>query len=150
MKKCMHKIENMPLQPSSIYSCPWQMSQSAFFFSKTLCVVIFWRETACVSRAREWPQGWQMPGPRAMQNLQMPHPRDWQGGQMPRSGSGGGAGRSWNWLMQYGRLSQSFSFPVPVEGSTSLSRSLCRRNHKEFLAWASRSKKIVSSTCGQV
>ena len=30
MKKCMHKIENMPLQPSSIYSCPWQMSQSAF------------------------------------------------------------------------------------------------------------------------
>ena len=31
MKKCMHKIENMPLQLSSIYSCPWQMSQSVFF-----------------------------------------------------------------------------------------------------------------------
>ena len=24
MKKCMHKIENMPLQPSSIYSCPYR------------------------------------------------------------------------------------------------------------------------------
>ena len=32
----------MPLQPSTIYSCPWQMSQSAFFSSKTFCVVIFW------------------------------------------------------------------------------------------------------------
>ena len=31
MKKCMHKIENKPLQPYSIYFCPWQMSQSAFF-----------------------------------------------------------------------------------------------------------------------
>ena len=29
MKKCMHKIENMPLQTSSIFSCPGQMSQSA-------------------------------------------------------------------------------------------------------------------------
>ena len=25
---------------------------------------------------RKWPRGWQMPGPRAVQNLQMPHPRD--------------------------------------------------------------------------
>ena len=32
----------------------------------------------------------------------MPHPRDWQDGQMPRScPGGGGAGRSWNWLMHY-------------------------------------------------
>ena len=36
---CMHKIENMPLQPSSIFSCPWQMSQCACFPSKILCVV---------------------------------------------------------------------------------------------------------------
>ena len=48
----------------------------------------------------EWPRGWRMSGPRAVQNLQMPHPRDWQGVQMPRS-SGGveGPGRRWNWLM---------------------------------------------------
>ena len=25
-----------------------------------------------MSKAREWPRGWQMPGPRAVQNLQMP------------------------------------------------------------------------------
>ena len=39
----------------------------------------------CVSKAREWPHGWQMPGPCTVQNLQMPHPQDWQGGQMPHS-----------------------------------------------------------------
>ena len=42
-----------------------------------------------MSKAREWPGGWQMPGPRAVQNLQMPHPRDLQGRQMPRSSPGG-------------------------------------------------------------
>ena len=26
-----------------------------------------------MSKAREWPGGWQKPGPRAVQNLQMPH-----------------------------------------------------------------------------
>ena len=48
--------------------------------------------------------GWQMPGPRAVQNLQnklMPHPRDGQGGQMPRSspgaGGGGGGGAQVEW-----------------------------------------------------
>ena len=44
-------------------------------------------------KPREWPRGWRMPGPRAVQNLQMPHPRDWQGVQMPRSSpEGGGLG----------------------------------------------------------
>ena len=60
-----------------------------FFSSKTFFVVIFQWEAACVSKAREWPAGWQMSGPRAVQNLQMPHPRDWQGGKMPRSSPGG-------------------------------------------------------------
>ena len=49
-----------------------------------------------MSKAREWPGRWQMPGPQAVQNLQMPHLRDWQGGQMPHScpvcGGGGGWG----------------------------------------------------------
>ena len=27
-----------------------------------------------MSKARAWPRAWQMPGPRAAQNLQMPHP----------------------------------------------------------------------------
>ena len=43
-----------------------------------------------MSKAREWPWGWQIPGPRAVQILEMPHPRDWQGGQM-----GGGGGGGW-------------------------------------------------------
>ena len=42
-----------------------------------------------MSKAQEWPRGWQMPSPRAAQNLQMSHPRDWQGWQMPRSSPGG-------------------------------------------------------------
>ena len=78
MKKCMHKIENIPLQPSSIYSCPWQMSQSPS------------DRTACVFESSGMARGWQMPSPRAMKNLQMPHPRDWQGGQMPAVARGGG------------------------------------------------------------
>ena len=85
-------MENMPLQTSSIFSRPWQMSQSACFSSKILCVVIVWWETASVSKTRGWPLGWQMPGPRAVQDLQMPHPRDWQGWKMPRSSPGGGEG----------------------------------------------------------
>ena len=48
-----------------------------------------------MSKARGWPRGWQMPAPRAVQNLQIPHPRDSQGGQLPRSAvaRGGGGGR---------------------------------------------------------
>ena len=44
---------------------------------------------------RNGPGGWEMPGPRAVQNLQMPHPRDWQGRQMPRSSPGGGVWGGW-------------------------------------------------------
>ena len=36
MKKCMYKIENMPLKTSSVFSRHWQMSQSACFSSKIL------------------------------------------------------------------------------------------------------------------
>ena len=84
MKKCMHKIKNMPLQSSSIFSCLSQMSQCAFFPGKILCV----------SKARKCVRvkSSQMPGPRGSTNLQMPHSRDWQGGQMPRSSPGGGGG----------------------------------------------------------
>ena len=48
-----------------------------------------------MSKAWEWPRGWQMPNPCEAQNLLMPHPRDCQGGQMPYSspeGEGGGGG----------------------------------------------------------
>ena len=46
-----------------------------------------------MSKARGWLRGWQMPGPRAVQNL-LPHPRDSQGEQLPRSAvARGGEGR---------------------------------------------------------
>ena len=48
------------------------MSQSACFFSKILCLVIFWQEAALVLKARGWPRGCQMPGRRAAQNFHMP------------------------------------------------------------------------------
>ena len=41
-----------------------------------------------MSKAQEWPQGWQMPGPRAVQNLQIPHPGTDEGWQMPCSSLG--------------------------------------------------------------
>ena len=43
-----------------------------------------------MSKAREWPGGWQMPGPRAVQNLQMPHPRTDKAGKCPAVARGGG------------------------------------------------------------
>ena len=42
-----------------------------------------------MSKAREWPGGWQMPGPRAVQNLQMPHPRTDKAGKCPAVARGG-------------------------------------------------------------
>ena len=35
-------------------------------------------------------RGWQMPGPRAVQNLQMPHPGTDKAGKCPAVGRGGG------------------------------------------------------------
>ena len=43
-----------------------------------------------MSKAREWPGGWQMPGPRAVENLQMPHPRTDKAGKCPAVARGGG------------------------------------------------------------
>ena len=45
-----------------------------------------------MSKAREQPRGWQMPGARAAQNLQMLRNSPGGGG----GGGGGGAGRSWS------------------------------------------------------
>ena len=146
MKKCRQKIENMPLKTSSIFSRPWQMSQSACFPSKIFCAVtfLFWSETACVSKARGWPQGWQIPGPRAAQNLSMSHPRDWHGGQMPRSSRGGGglgAGRSWNWLMHKEEILCFLSTLQPGKGYKRRSISL-----KVGKIWTT--TKIVKSASG--
>ena len=86
----------MPLQPSSIYFCPGQMSQSAFFF---LCSYILIGNRVRVIISGMAPEVTNARPPGGAK--QMPHPRDWQGRQMPRSspvGGGGAAGQSWNWL----------------------------------------------------
>ena len=36
-----------------------------------------------MSKAQEWPRGWQMLGPQAAQNLQMPHPGTEKAGKCP-------------------------------------------------------------------
>ena len=48
-----------------------------------------------MSKAWEWPRGWQMPNPCEAQNLLMSHPRDCQGGQMPYSSPEGEGGGGW-------------------------------------------------------
>ena len=49
-----------------------------------------------MSKAQEQPRGWQMPEPRAAQNLQMPHPSPTPGtekaGKCPAVARGGGGG----------------------------------------------------------
>ena len=44
-----------------------------------------------MSKAWEWPRGWQMPRPRAAQNLQMPYPGTDKAGQCPAVARGGWA-----------------------------------------------------------
>ena len=89
---CIKSRTLMPLQTSSNFSRPWQMSQSACFSSRILCVVIFWQETACVSKAPGWPRGLQMPAP----------PGTNRAGKCPTvatsprgKGKGGAAGMDW-------------------------------------------------------
>ena len=55
-------------------------------------------------------RGWEMPGPRAAQNVQMPHPRVWKGGQMPRSSPGGGGGGGWAQLESTDAAASSSKF----------------------------------------
>ena len=43
-----------------------------------------------MSKARDWPGGWQMPGPRAVQHLQMPHPGTDKRANAPQLPGGGG------------------------------------------------------------
>ena len=81
MKEDMHKNENMPLQSSLILCPPWQMSQSACFPSKILCVVIFGLETTWVPEISVVTSWLGNSDPRAAQNLLIPHPRGCKAGK---------------------------------------------------------------------
>ena len=106
MKKCMDKIENMPLQISSIFSRPWQMSQSACFSSKILCVVSCERKPRACQKLGVGPGVGKCPAPGQRKSCKCPTPglkRRANTPQHPKGGGGGGgAGRSWNWLMHNG------------------------------------------------
>ena len=41
-----------------------------------------------MSKAQEWPRGWQMPGPRGVQNLQLPHLGTDKAGECPAVAQG--------------------------------------------------------------
>ena len=45
-----------------------------------------------MSKTQDWPAGWQMPGPQAVQHLQMPHPGTDKAGKCPAVARGGGGG----------------------------------------------------------
>ena len=99
-----------------------------FSSSKTFCVVIFWSETACVSKARDWPGGWQMLGPRAVQHLQMPHPRDWQGGPAVAREGGGG----WAQVELTDALSSGGVFFIIIFNESAIRRYIDRGSHHEI------------------
>ena len=78
----------MSLQPSRIYFCPWQMSQSAFFQQNLLCSYIL-----IENRERVKSLGMA----RVLGNARAP--RTDKAGKCPAVARGGGSGRRWNWLM---------------------------------------------------
>ena len=85
-------ICKIPEKLENAISSILNIKKSAVFYDN-----VYW-PSFFLSKAWEWSQGWQMPRPRAAQNLQMPHPRDCQGGQMPCSsleGALGAAGIDW-------------------------------------------------------
>ena len=101
MKKCIHtcKIENMPLQPSAIYSCPWQMSQSAFFPVKPSVWLHSDRKPRARQKLGNGPGVDKCPAPGQCKICKCPTPGTDKACKCPAVARGGGPGRRWNWLM---------------------------------------------------
>ena len=73
------------------------MSQSAFFPVKPSVYLYSDRKLRACQKLGNGPGGWQMPSPRAVQNLQMPHLTRLANVPQYPGGGEGGAERSWNW-----------------------------------------------------
>ena len=140
MKKCMHKIKNMPLQSSSIFSCLSQMSQCAFFPGKILCV----------SKARKCVRvkSSQMPGPRAAQICKCPIPVTDKAGKCPAVAQGAGglgaAGIDWCINVRTGekkRLRTTASILVPRD-SLQIKPSGSGDENGTHPAWISSNKQV--------
>ena len=92
MKKCMHKIENMPLQPSPIYSCPWQMSQSVFLPVNLLCSYILIGNCVRGQKLANGPGVGKCPAPGQCNICKFPTPGTDKAGKCPQVARGGGLG----------------------------------------------------------
>ena len=68
----MHEIQNMPLQPSSIYSCPWQMRQSAFFPVKPSVYLYSDRKLRACQKLGNGPGVGKCPTPRTDKAVKCP------------------------------------------------------------------------------
>ena len=85
----------MPLQPSSIYTCPLQMSQSAFFPLNLLCSYILIGNRLRV-KSLGMAQGLAKARPPGSAKFANTPPTGLTRRQMPRSSQAGRAGRKWN------------------------------------------------------
>ena len=99
MTKWMHNIENMPLQPSSIYSCHWQMSQSAFCLVKPSVLLYSDRKPRACQKLGNGPGAGKCPAPGQCKIWKYPTTGTDMASKCPAVARRGGAGRRWNWLM---------------------------------------------------
>ena len=85
----MRKIENRPLQTSSIFSRPWQI----------FCIVQY---SDRKPRACQKLGVGKCPGAGQRKIFKCPTPGSDKAGKYPAvARGGGGAGHSWNWLLHY-------------------------------------------------
>ena len=69
------KGEQMPRSPSTMQHFSLIAQSNSSILSILVCDFYSDRKPRACLKVREWPRGWQMPVPRAVQNLHMPHPR---------------------------------------------------------------------------
>ena len=86
----------MPLQPSTIiYSCPWQMSQSAFFPAKPSVQLYSDRKPRACQKFRNGPGIGKCPAPGPCKICKCPTPGTDKAGKYPAVAWGRGGGVGW-------------------------------------------------------
>ena len=100
MKNLMHKINNMPLQPSSIFPVLDRWANLLAFPVKSSVYLYSNRKPRACQKLVGGPRVGKCPVPGQRKICKcLTHGTGWQAGQMPHSSRG--AGSSWNWLMHY-------------------------------------------------
>ena len=91
-------MENMPLQPSPIYSCSWQVSQSTFFPVNLLCSYILIGNCVRGQKLTNGPGVGKCPASGQCKICKFPTPGTDKAGKCPQLARGGGlvpAGIDW-------------------------------------------------------